>query len=268
MKKLTAGYRAAIVVVLSQTSVCVGSAQQNEPFATQTGRPEAVWTASVDAPPGTLSHDHEAQRHDRFIEMAQSGDIDLVFFGTTETEMWSWRDRGQSVWDEAFGSLDAANFGSQGTSFSSLLWRMRNGELDGYQAKLVVLHTWGGGGAAISDDQRAELAAGYAAIIGEIRSRQPQAGILLSAPFPRGEDRFESWQPQSEAYAGGLSDLVDDETVFYIEIGERFFLPDGSHNQEMWRFPMLAGPVNVGAQTAAFEVWAEQLQPWLDRFVR
>lgn len=266
MMKVMAGCIAAIAVVLGQTLAGAALAQQNDQLATRTtGRPEAVWTPSVDAPEGTLSHDLEAQRHDRFIERAQLGDIDLVFFGTTEAEMWSWPDRGRSVWDEAFGSLNAANFGSQGTNFRSLLWRMQNGELDGYQAKLVVLHTWG---AAMTDDQRDEVAAGYATIIAEIRSRQPQARVLLSAAFPRGQDRLESWRQRSEAHAEAFADLVDDETVFYTDIGERFFLADGSHNQEMWRFAPLSGPVNVGTQLAAFEVWAEELEPWLDRFVR
>ena len=55
-------------------------------------------------------------------------------------KMWNWPDRGSSVWDQALDCVKAANFGSQGTHFESLLWRMQNGELDGYQAKLVVLH--------------------------------------------------------------------------------------------------------------------------------
>jgi len=262
-------WAASILVAVSLASGATAPAQQNDPRVGRTTvRPEPVWTPSVDAPEGTLSHDLEAQRHDSFIERAQLGNIDLVFFGTTETEMWSWLNRGRGVWDEAFGSLNAANFGSQGTSFRSLLWRMENGELDGYRAKLVVLHTWSVGGTATSGDERAGVLAGYAAIIAEIRSRQPEASILLSAAFPRGQERLEPWRQRSEAYAGALADLVDNETVFYMDIGERFFLADGSHNQEMWRFPSLSGPANVGVQTAAFEVWAEELPPWLDRFVR
>src|SRR5262245_60990836 len=96
----------------------------------------AQWTPSAQAPAGTLTHALEAQRHDHFIELAQKGDIDVVFFGTTSAEMWSWRDRGRSVWDRELAPLKAANFGSQGSQFKSLLWRMRNGELDGYHAKL------------------------------------------------------------------------------------------------------------------------------------
>jgi len=59
-------------------------------------------------------------------------------------------DRGQTVWDQAFGSRKAANFGTQGSGAESLLWRMQNGELDGYQAKVVVLHVIGVGDDAMT----------------------------------------------------------------------------------------------------------------------
>src|SRR5689334_8007976 len=129
-------------------------------------RPPAVWTPSAQAPAGTLTHALEAQRHDHFIEIAQKGDIDLVFFGTTSAEMWSWKDRGGSVWDREFSSLKAANFGSQGSQFTSLQWRMQNGELDGYQAKLFVLN-FGPGDDRITnpfDDRTADFVAGYRSV--------------------------------------------------------------------------------------------------------
>ena len=83
-------------------------AQLPERRVTEVARPAAVWTPSAEAPPDTLSHDLEAQRHDFFIELARAGDINLLFFGTTETEMWWW-ERGRSIWDREFGSLNAAN---------------------------------------------------------------------------------------------------------------------------------------------------------------
>ncbi len=80
-------------------------------------------------------------RHDRFIDLAQqAGDIDFVFFGTTNTEMWHWKERGLTTFGIAGSApLKAANFGSQGTRPSSFVWRMQHGELAGYRAKLVVL---------------------------------------------------------------------------------------------------------------------------------
>jgi hypothetical protein len=215
-----------------------------------TARPQAVWTPTSEAPTGLLTA-HEGERHDRFIARARAGDIDIVFFGSTETEMWLWQDRGRKVWDQKFGSHKAADFGSQGTYFDSLLWRMRNGELDGYQAKLVVLQ------AQIGVD---DYAAKYAAIISEIRARQPQAKILLFGVFPRSQTHTES----SRANAA-LAALKDDQTVFFIDISARFFHSDDrSFNTEMWT----PDGANAGMQTRAFEVWAEALQPFLDRFVR
>src|SRR4051812_5879993 len=142
-----------------------------------------------------------------FIELARKGDIDLVFFGTTETEMWSWPDRGRNVWDRAFGSLKAANFGSQGTQPNSLLWRMRNGELDGYKAKLIVFQTWDPVITPISKDGGADTGATYAQIIAEIRARQPQARILLFAPLPRGQFDRNTWQQLTAANAAAFSRL-------------------------------------------------------------
>jgi hypothetical protein len=236
-------------------------AQQPERIVTQTAaRPEAFWTPSSEAPAHTLSHELEAQRHDYFIELARAGNIDLVFFRTTETEMWWWPNRGRSVWNRAFESIRAANFGSQGTQPVSLLWRMRNGELDGCQAKLIVLQA--GRDGEVGND-RAEFVEGYAALINEIRVRQPQARILLSAPLPRGQSRG-AWRQRAQANAAVFARLVDDETVFYVDIGERFYHPDGSFNGALWSLDF----DTRGTQTSAYEIWADALRPWLDRFVR
>jgi hypothetical protein len=116
-------------------------------------------------------------------------------------------------------------------------------------------------------DRATEFAAGYRRLIAEVRARQPQAKMLLSAAFPRGQLNREQWRDVAEANAEVYRTLADDNTVIYVNIGERFFLPDGSHNQEMWRSPQ-SGVGNVGTQTPAFEAWAEELEPWLDRFGR
>ena len=257
------------------TIAVVGAALANvaweqQPERAVTERPQTVFTPSAQAPEGTLSHALEGRRHDHFIDLAQKGDIELVFFGTTETEMWSWAERGRAVWDRELAGRKAANFGSQGTNPKSLLWRMQNGELDGYEAKLVVLQLASGGRISdpFSPGREREFVAEWASIIAEIRARQPQAKILLTAPIPRGippRDSRQSWQEIADANAAVLAQLTDDETVFYADFGERFFLQDGSYDHEYWGMP---GPAGVGIQPAAYDVWAEELKPWLDRFVR
>jgi hypothetical protein len=269
----------AVCVALASPFVA-GLVAQTTP--TRSAALRAVWTPASGAPPKLLTA-LEGRHHDAFIDRARAGNIDLVFFGTTDTEMWSWPDtplggvdRGKRVWDQAFGSLKAANFGSQGTHAESLLWRMQNGELDGYEAKLIVLHGIGvegiSGGQPVGNigdqpigDRQAEFVAGYARLIAEIRARQPQAKILMLPPFPRGRLRREEWRTIADANEVAYRRLVDDTTVFYANFGDHFFHPDGSHNQEMWTIP---GPPNAGIHEPGFKAWAEELQPWLDRFVR
>lgn len=254
----------AAVAVVGVASAYAAWAQQPDRVVTEVARPQAVWTPAAHAPAGTLSHALEGQRHDFFIELAQKGDIDIVFFGATATEMWWWPRRGKSVWDRAFGALKAANFGSQGTHPDSLVWRMQNGELDGYRAKLVVLSLFERVDQPLPSGSRfRDWPAGYAAVIAEIRARQPQAKILLFAALPRGETLRE-WRERAAANASTFASLVNDETVFYADIGERFFLPDGAFNGATWSQDFN----NRGTQPSAYEIWAEELQPWLDRFVR
>lgn len=233
------------VVLISLLSTClIGSGTG---AIAQAPQPERAWTPSADAPQGLLTP-LEVQRHDLFIKLAQSasscsgapltekctpGGIDIVFFGSTSTEMWWWPDRGMPVWEASFRSRRAVNFGSQGTRPESLLWRMRNGELDGYRAKLLVLQALGPTGTI----GRAELAAAYAPIIAEIRARQPQARILIF-DAPRGGS------PGPEATAEAHADIVDNETVFYAGLRERFI-----------------------TDREGYEAWAAELEPWVERFV-
>lgn len=248
----------AFAVVLGHGLAC---AQPPDGPATASAEPEVRWTPSSAAPEGSLSHALEGERHDLFIELAQAGDIELVFFGTTETEMWWWPDRGRSVWDREFASIKAANFGSQGTQPVSLLWRMRNGELDGYEAKLIVLQAGVPGGADARFGE--ELVAQYTALLDEIRARQPQAKVLLFAPLPRGGD-LAGYRRAAVERAAAFAALVDEETVFYADIGERFFDAAGAFQRETWGLDAS----NRGTQTAAFEIWAEAMQPWIERFLR
>lgn len=213
--------------------------------AAQAAQPENVWAPSDEAPAGLLTP-LEVARHDSFIRLAQTasscsgaplterctpGGIDIVFFGSTSTEMW-WRpDRGMSVWEQAFGSRKAVNFGSQGTRPESLLWRMRNGELDGYRANLVVLQAF-----SLAEDMNgAEVATLYAPIIAEIRARQPDAKILIFDAPRRGS--------VSAANATVHAEIVDNQTVFYAGLPEQFI-----------------------TDRKGYEAWAAALEPWVEQF--
>ena len=78
-------------------------------------------------------------RHKGFLEIAKAGNIDLLFVGDSITD-WFANPRGQNlatgrkVWDASFGSMKPANFGIAGDTTQGVLWRMQNGELEGFKA--------------------------------------------------------------------------------------------------------------------------------------
>jgi beta-lactamase regulating signal transducer with metallopeptidase domain len=207
--------------------------------------------AGWDAPRGLLSP-IQALRHEQFLPRAKAGNIDVVFFGDSDAEFWLWKDRGRPVWDRAFGSFRAADFGSQGAGTKSTLWRMQHGELEGYHAKAVVLYALG-----VADDGHRvdEIIAGHQAIIAELRTRQPQARILLVANIRSG---IPTLRFMADVNAR-LAKLADDRTIFFIDFSKRFLGPDGSINSTLF---------SIGMREPGFEVWAEEIKPWLDRFGR
>src|SRR5215813_750348 len=85
-------------------------------------------------------------RHKGFVEIAQRGNIGLLFVGDSITD-WFSNPRGQAqapaagleVWNKYFSEFKPANFGIAGDTTQGVLWRMQNGELEGFKAKLIVL---------------------------------------------------------------------------------------------------------------------------------
>src|SRR5688572_13558482 len=133
--------------------------------------------------PATEPRPRDDARHQSFLEVARAGNIDLLFVGDSITDGWRREDRGLPVWNQSFAPLKAANFGIGGDTTQGVLWRMQNGELDGFQAKLIVLML---GTNNINRNTNADIAAGDRAIVQEFLKRQPTAKVLLLGVFPRG----------------------------------------------------------------------------------
>ena len=123
----------------------------------------------------------DENRHKGFVAIAKKGNIDVVFFGDSITD--GWRGRGQDVWKERYGTLHAANFGIGGDRTQHVLWRLQNGELDGYTPKVAVVMIGTNNLGSNTDD---EIADGIKAVVAEIKKQQPKTKILLLGIFPRG----------------------------------------------------------------------------------
>jgi lysophospholipase L1-like esterase len=227
-----------------------GAAQPGAPApAPVQGGPAARGGRGGPAAPATVPFENprNAARHQGFLEVAKAGNIDLLFVGDSITD--GWRNRGLEVWDKYFAPLKAANFGIGGDTTQGVLWRMQNGELEGFRAKLIVLML---GTNNISRNPNAEIAEGDRLIVEEFRRRQPQAKVLILGIFPRGEEASNPNRDRIKEINGMLAKLADNKQVFYTDIGEKFLAADGTLTREI--MPDALHPNLMG-----YQIWADAI---------
>jgi lysophospholipase L1-like esterase len=195
------------------------------------------------------------ERHTRFLDdiKAMNGDISLVFVGDSITD--GWRGKGKEVWQKEYAPLKALNLGIGGDRTQHVLWRMQNGELDGYKAKLFVLMI----GTNNGGDSAENVAAGVEAIVKEIRTRQPQARVLLLGIFPRSVNPDKKREKNDETNKI-LAKLDDGKTITYLDIGEKFLAADKSLPKDIM-------PDALHPNAKGYEIWAEAIRPTLQRMM-
>lgn len=197
-------------------------------------------------------------KHECFLALAKRGGIDLLFVGDSITDFFGRADRGAEVWKARYGARHAANFGISGDTTQDVLWRMQNGELEGFKAKLIVLML---GTNNIGRNPNAEIAAGDAAIVAEFRTRQPQARVLVLGVFPRGNDPKGTGRANVAAINAELAKLADGKSVFYLDIGPAFLNPDGT---------LIEGAMVDGLHPSpkGYQLWADAIEPSIARLMQ
>src|SRR5688572_297470 len=195
-------------------------------------------------------------RHRTFVEIAKGAPIELLFVGDSITD--GWRQAGQPVWDANWAPYKAANFGIGGDTTQGVLWRMQNGELDGYKAKLIV-HMLGTNN--LNRNPIDEMVEGNRLIIEEYKKRQLQAKVLVIGIF--------TWSPEAshpnraliKEANGKLAQLADNKQVFFMDIGEKFLTGDGTLTQEIM-------PDGLHPNLRGYRIWAEAISGRVKELMR
>ena len=195
--------------------------------------------------------------HEQLIEKTKQGKIDVYFQGDSITRRWGATDYPNLLehWNESFHGWNAANFAWGGDNTHNILWRMRNGELDSVQPKVVVLQAgtnnlpWSGAANQATID---DVVNGIEAIVAEFQTRFPNTVIVLTGLFPR--DQNKDLKPAIEEINKRLHDLSKDRGIRFIQINDQLAGPQGS---------LLPGYSSDGLhlERPAYEIWAEALRP-------
>jgi len=171
------------------------------------------------------------------------GKIDLAFVGDSITARW----KGDS-WNKHWGAYRAVNMGIGGDRTQNVLWRLQNGQLDGYQARLFVLMI--GTNNCDKKTNPADVAAGIKAILELIKTKQPKAKILLLGILPTGEKPNPG--REKKAAVNELISKFAGGSVHYMDIGAKFLEPDKSISKEVMKDFLHLAP-------KGFDIWAEAI---------
>ena len=199
-------------------------------------------------PNTTIPVQKDPNRHEEFLKVTKAGGIDLLFVGDSITD--GWRSGGKAIWDKTFGPLKPANFGISGDRTEHVIWRMRNGELEGLAPKLVVIMI----GTNNGGDSAPDVALGIKTIISDIHERCPRSKFLLLGIFPRSEKPDGARMKNDEVnklisrYQGDLSL----GRVSYLDIGQKFLAADGTLPKDV--MPDFLHPNEKG-----YQIWADAI---------
>ncbi|MGD0090818.1 MAG: GDSL-type esterase/lipase family protein [Planctomycetota bacterium] len=191
----------------------------------------------------------DKNRHDGFLAdiKKMNGNINLVFVGDSITD--GWRGGGKTVWHKYFEQYRALNLGIGGDRTEHVLWRMQNGELEGYKARLFVIMI----GTNNGNNSAGDVAEGITAIVKEIQTKQPQAKILLLDIFPRGEKPNPA-REKNEEVNKIVAKLDDGKMLKYLDIGDKFLTADKTLTKEIM-------PDALHPNLKGYEIWAQAILP-------
>jgi len=201
-----------------------------------------------------------AQRHEKFLERAKKGHVDVLFLGDSITQ--GWEGNGKDVWAKHFEPLNTANFGIGGDRTQHVLWRITEGkELEGIDPKVAVLMI---GTNNAGSNSAEEIADGVEAIVKELRRQKPHMKVLVLGVFPRsgkpakdlkdagrvGPDELNTKLPEVNKR---IAKLDDGKMVRYLDIGSKFLDKEGGLSKEIM-------PDFLHLSKKGYEIWAEAVE--------
>src|SRR5262245_9778704 len=260
-------YLIAASLLLLSPALLLAQAQAPAGAAPAGGPPVGAGQRGAPSPANVPFHNERNDaRHQTFADIAKKGNIDLLFVGDSITDWFYWPLRGGEatggkVWEANFAPLKPANFAIAGDTTQGVLWRMQNGELEGFKAKLIVLML---GTNNTASNPVGQIIAGDRLIVEEFKKQQPQAKVLVLGIFPRNNARDPGQTPilnaTIKAINIGLSQMADNKQVFYMDIGDKF-LVDGLVPADI-----MADGLHPTAK--GYQIWADAILPTVKNLMK
>ncbi|HEY3780107.1 MAG TPA: GDSL-type esterase/lipase family protein [Fimbriimonadaceae bacterium] len=206
--------------------------------------------------PVSRADSNSAIAHFQLLRKAAQGGIDVYFDGDSITRRWGCSDEAWKPmlanWKSNFFGWNAADFGWGGDTTQNILWRLKNGELDGVHPKVIVLLA---GTNNVGERQsEADVVTSIKSIIATCQNKAPGAIIIITAIFPRNDNM--AFNPKIEAINKRLSALADGKRVRFLNVNAGLADSNGKLFDGMT-------VDNLHPSVKGFQVWADGLKPIL-----
>jgi lysophospholipase L1-like esterase len=240
---------------------CAKSVPAPPVTSASSGEPKLSWPCPMSPPSGVSSASYPTPpiywilRFVHNLDQLKPGPCDLLFDGDSITD--NWQGRGADVWKERYGSRKAVDMGIGGDEVQNVLWRVRHGELEGQDPKLIVLLI---GINNHGQDPKA-VAAGIKLILDEYKTRCPHAHILLQGIFPQGAAAGTPARDWISQVNGILATYDDGNRVSYLDFGGKFLAPDGT------MLPDVMGGDFLHPVAKGYTIWADSIQPFIEKYL-
>jgi lysophospholipase L1-like esterase len=182
------------------------------------------------------------------------GNVDIAFIGDSITMRWGSTTTGRygnpENWKKHWGGYRAVNMGIAADRTQNVLWRLKEGgQLEGYKARLFVLLI--GTNNCDKNTKPEDIAQAIKEILDLIKSKQPEAKILLMGIFPTGAKPHTDRDRKSAVNA--LIKNFEGGAVSYIDIWDKFLEPDGTISKQV-----MGDYLHLEAK--GYDIWAEAIK--------
>ncbi len=197
----------------------------------------------------------------------------IVLIGNSITHYWggkypplknvdgtSRKPNGQNSWRATFKNHRVLNLGFGWDRTQNVLWRLDNGELDGLDPKLVIIHI---GTNNTSETKNAymntasEIVEGISAIYKFVRSKVPKAKIVLMQIMPREEMPNNPRRILINETNQLLKKFASENNIKLLDITSKMLTPDGILTKK--NTLDFCHPNDTG-----YQIWGDALRPYIN----
>ena len=206
--------------------------------------------------PSSRTDTNSVIAHFQLVQKAAIGGIDVYFEGDSIIRRWgtsdtAWKDN-YANWKANFWGWNAGNFGWGADSTQNILWRLKNGEIENVNPKVIVILAGTnniGGGQTVEQVTR-----GVRAIVDVCHEKAPTAKIILTAIFPRNDNM--AFVKTINGVNSNLAKLASQPYVRYLNVNAGLADKDGKLFEGMTID-------NLHPLVKGLQVWADGLKPIL-----